>query len=314
MKLTPSANFEAQASYSIRLRATDSGSPGLTYEQSLLITVTNVNEAPTDITLSATSIAENNAPNAIIGTLGFADPDSGGTHTFSLAAGSGDTDNASFTISGTSLRLTPSADFETKSNYAVRVRVADNGGLVFEKPFVITITDVFENVPPTFAGCIFRVRRDTPLVMPVASILARAADTDGGTMALSGFSPLGSMGGGITSGGASLTYTPPAGFVGMDTFGVTITDGQGGTVGGTVRLFISVNDPLSVNTAQMAMQPNGHIALLFQVVPGQLSKIERSTDLSVWTPLHNAIADPDGLLLFLDTNPQPRTFYQAVPQ
>ena len=314
LKLTPSANFEAQASYSIRLRATDSGSPGLTYEQSFLINVTDVNEAPMDITLSATTIAENNAPNAIVGILGFTDPDAGGTHTFSLVAGTGATNNASFTISGGSLRLTPSADFETQASYAVRLRVTDNGGLVFEKPFLITITDVFENIPPTFAGCIFRVLRNTPLVMPVASILARAADTDGGTLALSGFSPLGSMGGGITSGGASLTYTPPAGFVGMDTFGVSIADGQGGTVGGTVRLFISVNDPLSVNTAQMAMQPDGHIALLFQVVPGQASTIERSTDLSVWIPLHNATADADGLLLFLDTTPQPRTFYHAVPQ
>ncbi len=314
LKLTPSANFEAQASYSIRLRATDSGTPGLTYEQSFLITVTDVNEVPSDIILSDTSIAENNALNAIIGTLGFMDPDSGGTHTFSLATGSGDTDNASFTISGTSLCLTPSADFEAKSNYAVRVRVTDNGGLIFEKPFLIAITDVFENVSPTFAGCIFRGLRNTPLIIPVASILVRAADTDGGTLSLSSFSPLCSMGGTLTSGGGSLTYTPPTDFGGLDSFAVTIADGQGGTVDGTVTLFISDHDPLAPNTAQMVRQPNGHIALLFQVLPGQPSTIQRSTDLHIWTPLHQANADPDGLLSFLDTNPPARTFYKAVPQ
>ncbi len=110
------------------------------------ITVTSVNDAPTDIALSATSIAENNAANATVGTLSATDPDAGATHTFMLVTGTGDTDNAAFNLSGNSLRLNGSADFETKSSYSVRVRATDQGARTFEKQFTILITDV--NDPP----------------------------------------------------------------------------------------------------------------------------------------------------------------------
>ena len=100
--------------------------------------------APTDIDLSATTIAENNAANATVGTLSTTDVDAGDTFTYTLVSGTGDTDNASFTISGGALKLTPSADYETKSSYAVRVRTTDAGGLFYEEAFTISITKVNE--------------------------------------------------------------------------------------------------------------------------------------------------------------------------
>ena len=53
-------DYETKTSYSIRVRTTDQG--GLYYEEAFTITVTNVNEtAPTDISLSSSSVAENQA-------------------------------------------------------------------------------------------------------------------------------------------------------------------------------------------------------------------------------------------------------------
>lgn len=109
---------------------------------------TGTNSAPTDITLSAASIAENNAANATVGTLSATDADAGDTQTFTLVSGTGSSDNASFTIAGAALRLTPSADFETKSSYSVRVGTNDGNGGNFEKPFTITISNV--NEMPSF--------------------------------------------------------------------------------------------------------------------------------------------------------------------
>ncbi|MBL9130646.1 MAG: choice-of-anchor D domain-containing protein, partial [Verrucomicrobiaceae bacterium] len=111
-------------------------------------TITLNNSAPTDIALSATSIAENNAANATVGTLSATDPDSSQSHTFSLVSGTGSTDNASFSIVSNALKITPVADFETKSSYAIRIRATDNGSaaMSFEKAFTITITDVNEAV------------------------------------------------------------------------------------------------------------------------------------------------------------------------
>ena len=68
-----SADYETKDSYSIRVRSADVG--GLWVEKAFTIRVTNVNEAPTDIGLSPSSVAENQAVGTTVGTLSAADPD-----------------------------------------------------------------------------------------------------------------------------------------------------------------------------------------------------------------------------------------------
>jgi hypothetical protein len=116
--------------------------------KTVVVTVTNVNETPTNIALSNSSLLENAGANAVVGTLSGSDPDAGASLSFSLPAGS---DNARFNISGTTLRANASFDFEAGSTYTVNVRVSD-GSLSFDKQFTITITDVNE---ATFDGNIF---------------------------------------------------------------------------------------------------------------------------------------------------------------
>jgi hypothetical protein len=145
LQFSGTANFEAKSSYSVRVRASDNGSPALFVEQAFPITVTNVNEAPTSLALSANTVDEGNAIDFVVGTLTSADPDAGDTSTFSLVSGAGSTDNGSFNLSGNSLRLGVVTDFETKSSYQVRVRVADVGGLSFEQAFTITVNDLPES-------------------------------------------------------------------------------------------------------------------------------------------------------------------------
>jgi len=108
--------------------------------------------APTDIALSASSIAENNAVNAVVGTLSSTDATAGDTHTYSLVAGTGDTDNASFNISGNSLRAGAAFDFETKNSYSIRVRTTDSANNTFDKAFTITVTNVEEGSAPVLTS------------------------------------------------------------------------------------------------------------------------------------------------------------------
>ena len=136
-------------SYSVTFTPTDADNWN-TVTANVSVTVNSVNSAPTDIGLTATSIAENNAVNANVGTLSTTDADAGDTFTYSLVAGTGSTDNSSFNISGTSLRASAAFDFETKSSYSIRVRTTDSAGAIFEKQFTITVTDVNEGT--TFAG------------------------------------------------------------------------------------------------------------------------------------------------------------------
>ena len=147
LKTASSFDFETKSSYSVRIQVTDSGSA--TYEKQFTITVTDANDAPTDVGLSSATIAENSSSGTTVGTLNNTDVDTGNTYTYMLVSGTGDTDNASFTISGTTLETAASFDYETKSSYSIRVNVND-GSNDYEKQFTITVTDA--NDAPTDVG------------------------------------------------------------------------------------------------------------------------------------------------------------------
>jgi hypothetical protein len=114
-----------------------------------MLTVTGVSEvfnnAPTDIGLSSALIAENSAVNTVVGTFSTTDADSSDTFTYSLATGTGSTDNASFNINGASLRASAAFDFEAKSSYSIRVQTTDSSGASFEKVFTITVNNVIDS-------------------------------------------------------------------------------------------------------------------------------------------------------------------------
>jgi hypothetical protein len=148
-----SFDFETKSSYTICVRTTDSGSPALSFDKQFIITINNVNDAPTNISLSGNgSINENQPSGTTIGTLTAADQDAGQTQTFTLPSngcgGGPFNDNSSFAISGSSLRSAVSFDFETKSSYTICIRTTDSGSpaLSFDKQFTIAINDV--NDPP----------------------------------------------------------------------------------------------------------------------------------------------------------------------
>ena len=132
-----------------RLTTTDQG--GLSITKDLVVPVVDVNESPTGINVSSASVAENQPPGTTVGTFTSVDPDIGGSHTYALVSGPGDTDNASFTIDGNQLKTGASFDYETKNSYSIRIRTTDQGGLSHDEVFTINVTDVHEN-PPTAQG------------------------------------------------------------------------------------------------------------------------------------------------------------------
>ena len=125
-----------------------------------------MNQAPTNISLSSIRVAENAGPNAVVGIL--SNTDSGGTYEYTLVAGTGDLDNASFNISGTNLRLTASADYETKTTYSVRIKVSD-GTNDFEKSFTIFVINESENAPVFTSSANVNVEEGTTEVIAITS-------------------------------------------------------------------------------------------------------------------------------------------------
>ncbi len=140
-------NFEAQASYAVRVNVSDGAN---NVPQTLTVSVTDVNEAPGLPTMSPSSIAENTNTSSgpvEIGMLSVIDPDSGAfaNHTFTLVPGAGDADNGRFTVSGNKLQIKQNEviNFEAQASYAVRVNVSDGANSV-PQTLTVSVTDVNE--------------------------------------------------------------------------------------------------------------------------------------------------------------------------
>jgi len=113
-----------------------------------------LSEAPTDIDLSNNSVAENLPIGTEVGILTTVDPDTGETHTYSLVAGLGDTDNDLFEIAGDRLLTKASFDQDTQDSYSIRVLTSDGNGGVYSEEFTINVNEEItrEIVEPTIIG------------------------------------------------------------------------------------------------------------------------------------------------------------------
>jgi PKD repeat protein len=98
--------------------------------------VNDINDAPTDVGLSSTDVDEQQAIGTVVGTFSSVDQDTGDSHSYTLVAGAGDTDNASFTIAADQLQTAEVFDYETKNSYN------DGNGGTFEKEFTITVNAI----------------------------------------------------------------------------------------------------------------------------------------------------------------------------
>ena len=135
-RLIPGTNLdhEAKDTYSVRLRATDAG--GLHVEKSFSITVTNVNEPPTDITLSS-RIVPHLSPGAGIGQLAAIDPEVSDTHTFLVS-------DSRFEVVDGLLKLKDamSVDGGSESTIEIDITATDSGtpAANVSESFTLTVT------------------------------------------------------------------------------------------------------------------------------------------------------------------------------
>lgn len=104
----------------------------------------NIPEAPTDVLLSAATIAEKSASGTIIGNLSALDPDKNDTFTYTLTNDAegrfGIVDGKLVVKDGTKL------DFETAASHQVTIQVKDSANNVFTKTLTISVTDTLETV------------------------------------------------------------------------------------------------------------------------------------------------------------------------
>jgi methionine-rich copper-binding protein CopC len=257
LQSSTSFNYEVKNSYTVCVRSTDSGS--LSFDKQFVISITNVNEPPTDISLSNNSIDENQPSGSLVGNLSqVGDPDSGETYTFTLLTSgcSGSfPDSSSFQISGSQLQSAVSFNYEVKNSYTICVRVNDPGSpnLSFEKQFTIAINNV--NDAPADGNESANAVGNTlleygsvpspssaPKKVLAGNLLANATDEDQPpqTLTISASDTTSANGGSVSvSAAGAFSYVPPAGFTGTDTFNYTVSDGNGGTDNSTVTITVA---------------------------------------------------------------------------
>ena len=100
------------------------------------------NGVPTDISLSASSVLENQPVGTAVGTLNTTDPDAGDTHVYSFTCAVPGTDDASFQINGNALQTNAVFDYEVKTSFSICIRTTDDKGGTFDKSFSVNILDV----------------------------------------------------------------------------------------------------------------------------------------------------------------------------
>lgn len=136
LKAGQSLNFESEPTVPLTITTTDSGTAS--FNKAFVISVNDLNEAPTDMSVSNLSVDENSL-GGTIGTVTTTDPDSGDSHTYSV-------DDTRFEIVGGQLRLRAgqSLDFETEPTVPVMITTTDSGTAAFNKAFVVSTNDINE--------------------------------------------------------------------------------------------------------------------------------------------------------------------------
>jgi len=99
----------------------------------------HLNHEPTTVILTTSGVLAGKPVGTTVGTLVAYDPDPGDQHAFSLVAGEGSDDNASFTIDGQTLLTADIFDYDHQYVYRIRVRATDSGGLFVEKTLIIYV-------------------------------------------------------------------------------------------------------------------------------------------------------------------------------
>jgi hypothetical protein len=118
------------------------------------------------------------------------------------------------------------------------------------------------NTPPTAGAVSVSTDQDTAV-----GVTLLGADADGDALT---YSHTDAAHGTVSGSGASLTYTPAAGFYGTDSFAYTVSDGNGGSASSTVSVTVNQTVVTEVNhaptAATAAVTTNQDKAVTFKVV------------------------------------------------
>ena len=198
-------------------------------------TLVNASSSPSDITFSPVSLYENRASGELAGILSSSSAQSVTTFTYTLVSGTGDTDNARFSISDDGIRTNQMLDYEAKQSYSVRIRSATQFGFSLEKVFTIQLSDV--NEAPTLNAIANQMLCYTSSIQVIGLSGVSAGPESGQTTTTTVSSDNPSLFQSLSVVGSEIRYTAALNQSGLATVAVSVQD-NGGTVNGGVDKII----------------------------------------------------------------------------
>ena len=131
-------DYEEKAEYLITIQAIDELNQITSEDFSIQI----INQGPTDLSLSKSSVDENLPPMTKVGK--FSSEGGKGFTTYTLVSGPGDTNNDLFTINDKDLEANISFDYEIQTTYSIRVQATDKDNESFTTAFSILVNNLSE--------------------------------------------------------------------------------------------------------------------------------------------------------------------------
>lgn len=173
LKVKSIFDFESKSTYKIRVQA--ASSRGDVLEQSFTITVLD-DKLPTIFSLSKTSIDENQVVASVVGDFTVI-KENRTVFALTLVDGVGGEDNASFEITGNSLKSKEMFDFETKNSYKIRIQAQNTLGEVLFANYVITINDI-NDTPVLITISNDKINENLPVGTVIGALKTKDQDKD----------------------------------------------------------------------------------------------------------------------------------------
>jgi len=169
------------------------------------------------------------------------------------------------------------------------------------------------NEPPIFEDYHTATTVSGSLQIPYADILALASDPDGDPLSLIEVSENTANGGDVLMGGGVVIFNAPVGYVGTDTFELTVTDGNGGNASANLTVNIVESDSAIAGAPIVMNHGNsGEHDFDFDGVPNLEYQLQRSLDMENWESIATVKADASGHVDFTDPDPPADYAYYRV--
>ena len=320
LTFTVATNASGAANVSVQARddgGTAYGGTDTSPAQTLVVTVTGVNDAPSFTSGLNISVSEDSGEQAIAGWATNISP--GPADEFAQTVNFTVTNNNSALFSVQPV-INPSGllTFTPATNAfgvaAISATLTDNGGTAnggnptsTTQFFTITITTV--NDLPVAAADLLYAHWNSLAAIGTSNFLSNDSDVDGGTLTVTSVTTPSTGGGVVSLAGSVVNYQPPLNYFGAEGFNYVLSDNQGGQSTGVVTMTI-----VRPAFTDWRMASNGVFHLEFTGIPNTAYTLQASSNWLDWPAYSTNVTSGSGVLLYDDfTAPNSlRRFYRFV--